>query len=144
MEASELAAKFDNRVVLVGDFRNTDDRRTYFDGRELSVCYAHAAGIEMLIKSLMITRPSRAQTTPIVLAAAGLGLLPVYFARGGHTRRIVLLTCLGMLLATLCLAVFCYSLYLCTPFVPIAAMLVSCELAAWYNRVFALQRRQQE
>lgn len=134
-DEAQLARWFGGKVVVVGDHRAGVDRYGHPDGRTLSGCYAHATGMDALLRAVSIRTPTTAQDYALTGAAALFGLLIAFNAASRRIGRWLALTALT---AAVCLAsvwVYRESRLLYDPVVPIIALVVSGELAAFTFRL---------
>src|SRR5205823_401940 len=127
---------FDGKVVVVGDFRSTADRRPYADGRIIQLPYMHAAVIDSLLRNDVIRMPPLVNVLgPYVyagylfdgaaaLAGAAIGLI---FVRHRALGRIFVLVGLMALIGA-SIAAFHFGRMLFPPLLAMIALVVSCEI----------------
>ncbi len=136
--ASQLTEWLGGHAVVIGDMRSATSRFPYSDGRELPSLYGVAAAIERLLNLLVLT--SSGAVISIIIPTAGLALLGLGIGiatdGAGRVRATALLVLAGLVVLASFLVVRSYHLLL-NPAVPILALLLAAELAAWIRRVCA-------
>jgi CHASE2 domain-containing sensor protein len=130
----ELRGMFGGKVVVIGDMTGNTDRRPHPDGRMLPGCYAHAVGIDMLMRSTSIQRPRQTARFALINMGSALGCLIALLASRQRWRA-------HLLVVATAAAGFGTSLILVrvgnlawNPLLPILAMLIAYGLSLWIGR----------
>ncbi len=137
--ADELKETLRGKVVVIGDMTGKTDRHRYSDGRSLPGCYAHAVGIDMMLRSRSVVRPRAAIRWLLTLAAGLSGCFLATFASHRRWRAYawMALAAAAGFGAGLLLAQTAATLW--DPLIPILAMLIGCEACLWISKKKAFQ-----
>ncbi len=128
-EPARLQSLFAGKIVVVYDGRAGVDRVGHPSGRTLPGAYAHAAGLEQLVRGDAVRTPGVTLTWVLTLAASAAGGLALAIGRRGVMRWANPLVVLALILP-LCLAAYSISHLLISPFVPALAMILAAALCA--------------
>jgi predicted Ser/Thr protein kinase len=127
-DPDQLRAWLGDKVVMITDIRSGTMQCGHPDGRLLAPCYGHAAAIDALLHTQFHRRPGLFGEYVVISAGALLGLLALVVSSG---RWLVCLPVLVLLSGSLVVAGFAaYRVfqYMCNPFMPMLAMVLTCVL----------------
>lgn len=128
----ELQDRLRGKVVMIGDFRTSNDEE-YFptpEGRVVHGCHGHASAIEALLQGSVVLdeRVSIARFGIALLAV--LGLMIAWIGSGRPATRVVMLLLLMVLLVTASYIFYRAAHYIFNPIVPFLAAALAAEIGA--------------
>ncbi len=141
IKAGELDDLFRGKVIVIGDMHGRTDRHSHPDGRTLPGCYAHAVGIDMMLRSMAVDRPHTMMRTALNIGGALLGCL---FAAMTSRRRWKAYLLVAAATATGLVASFVmvrWATVVWIPLIPMLAMIMAGELSLWMPEKSTIGRR---
>lgn len=131
----QLRAWFENRIVVVGDFRPADQFAEPAPGERVWIPHVHAAAIGALLGGTPLRIPGVAYFGWVNVAAVAAGVAIGWNAGLRLLRRLWYAAAAAAACVVLCL-LGAWGLHaLLNPLVPVAALLLGCELAAGVCRL---------
>lgn len=138
-ETALLRARLEGKLALLGWTAGEEELRPHPSGRRIQACYGQAAGIDALLRKFVIRRAKNVETHAWALSGALLGLLAA-LAAGGLRRRWLLVLGLTVLLALASILAYWGMDYFYNPLIPILALVLTSETAAFVRRASAARR----
>lgn len=117
------------KVVVIGDLHGKTDRYVHPDGRTLPGCYAHAVGIDMLLRSMSVEHPDAAARWTLTACGGLLGCVIAALTSRRRGRTYLLFAAVAAVSGATSLALVRWAGMVWIPLVPILAMIIAGELS---------------